>query len=108
LRPVSSEIGPIELVNCGSEPLKLGLEREVGITELHVWALRHGLMKTHWALDNSTLKWGLLVGQIISLGLTDDLNEMQGVGFDPKGLGYQAQNGSTAMIKHECLEIFGC
>ncbi|GMY22515.1 hypothetical protein FCV25MIE_17756 [Fagus crenata] len=68
---ISSEIGPIELVNCGCEPFKVGLEREVGIPTACVGLEDGPLMKTHWALvPLQHLKWGLPVGKIISLGLT--------------------------------------
>jgi hypothetical protein len=105
---ISSEIGPIELGNCGSEPFKVGLEREVGIPTACVGLEARATYEDSLGFGStSTFEVGSSSGENNKPGPHGDLNEMQGVGFDPQGLGSQAQNGSTAMSTSS-LEIFSC
>lgn len=96
IEAVSPENGPTELINSGSENLKLGLAREVG-------SPKACLGFEAWPSDplgfafNSTFEVGSSSGANTMPGPHDKLNELKGDGLDPKGLGYQVEVGSTSI-----------
>ncbi|GMY17717.1 hypothetical protein FCV25MIE_12956 [Fagus crenata] len=92
---ISSEIGPIELVTSGSEPSKLGLVGSPN-TCLGIEA-RASYEELLGFGYNSTFEVGSSSGANNAPGPHVYLDELEGDGYDPQGLGYQDKGGSTGL-----------
>ena len=92
---ISSEIGPIELVTSGTEPSKLGLVGSPN-TCLGIKA-RASYEEVLGFGYNSTFEVGSSSGANNAPGPHVYLDELEGDGYDPQGLGYQDKGGSMGL-----------
>ncbi len=111
---VSSEIGLHGLVKTSSEPLKLGLEVEVGSPNVCLGLesranYEEGASGAILGFGyNSTFEVGSSSGGNKEPGPHSKIDGLEAVGFDPQELSYQAKVGSTEINQDtRSLELLG-